>query len=169
MPEGTDPDEFIKLRGKQEFVNLLKEKEIIQSFIWNYYLSKIDQNNPYEISKFEKEIKSLSYSIQDETLKKYVLEDFLEKIKNLTPIQSSRQDYKYSFLTRKKIFKFSKRQNFLHQKKKDLSRIQIIEFSILFIILNHLEIASKKLEDLSEIVFLAEKNESLKKSNKVCN
>ena len=48
-------------------------------------------------------------------------------------------------------------------KKKDLSRIQIIEFSILFIILNHLEIASKKLEDLSEIVFLAEKNESLKK------
>ena len=50
----------------------------------------------------------------------------------------------------------------MHQKK-DLSRIQIIEFSILFIILNHLEIASKKLEDLSEIVFLAEKNESLKK------
>ena len=33
----------------------------------------------------------------------------------------------------------------------------------MFIILNHLEIASKKLEDLSEIVFLAEKNESLKK------
>ena len=112
MPEGTDPDEFIKLRGKQEFVNLLKEKEIIQSFIWNYYLSKIDQNNPYEISKFEKEIKSLSYSIQDETLKKYVLEDFLEKIKNLTPIQSSRQDYKYSFFNKKKIFKFLKRQNF---------------------------------------------------------
>ena len=163
MPEGTDPDEFIKLRGKQEFVNLLKEKEIIQSFIWNYYLSKIDQNNPYEISKFEKEIKSLSYSIQDETLKKYVLEDFLEKIKNLTPIQSSRQDYKYSFFNKKKNFQILKETKLLHQKKKDLSRIQIIEFSILFIILNHLEIASKKLEDLSEIVFLAEKNESLKK------
>jgi len=51
----------------------------------------------------------------------------------------------------------------LHQKRKDLSRIQIIEFSILFIILNYLEIAAKKLEDLSEIEFLAEKNESLKK------
>ena len=51
----------------------------------------------------------------------------------------------------------------MHQKRKDLSRIQIIEFSILFIILNYLEIASKKLEDLSEIDFLAEKNESLKK------
>ncbi len=163
MPEGTDPDEFIKLRGKQEFINLMKEKEIIQSFIWNYHLSKIDQNNPYEISKFEKEIKSLSYSIQDETLKKYVLEDFLEKIKNLTPIQSSRQDYKYSFFNKKKNFQILKETKLLHQKKKDLSRIQIIEFSILFIILNHLEIASKKLENLSEIIFLAEKNESLKK------
>ena len=44
-----------------------KKKEIIQSFIWNYHLNKIDQNNPYEISKFEKEIKKLSYSIKDET------------------------------------------------------------------------------------------------------
>ena len=35
--------------------------------------------------------------------------------------------------------------------------------SCFFIILNYLEIASKKLEDLSEIEFLAEKNESLKK------
>ena len=42
-----------------------------------------------------KEIKSLSYSIQDETLKKYVLEDFLEKIKRLTPIQNSKQNFKY--------------------------------------------------------------------------
>ena len=51
----------------------------------------------------------------------------------------------------------------MHQKRKDLSRIQIIEFSILFIVLNYLEIASKKLEELSDIEFLAEKNESLKK------
>ena len=163
MPDGTDPDDFIKQNGKDELLNLLKEKEIIQSFIWNYHLGKIDQSNPYEISKFEKEIKSLSYSIQDETLKKYVLEDFLEKIKKLTPIQSSRRDYKYSAYKKKKDYQILKETKLLHQKRKDLSRIQIIEFSILFIILNYLEIASKKLEDLSEIDFLSEKNESLKK------
>ena len=78
MPDATDPDDYIKQKGKDEFINLLKE-EVIQSFIWNYHLGKIDQNNPYEISKFEKEIKKLSYSIKDETLKKYVLEDFLER------------------------------------------------------------------------------------------
>ena len=163
MPDGVDPDDYIKQKGKDALLNLLKEKEIIQSFIWNCLLSKINPNNPYEISKFEKEIKSLSYSIQDETLKKYVLEDFLGKIKKLTPIQTSRQDFKYTPYKKKKDYQILKETKLLHQKRKDLSRIQIIEFSILFIILNYLHIASKKLESLSEINFLAEKNESLKK------
>jgi DNA primase len=162
MPEGKDPDDYIKQKGKDGLLNLLKEKEIIQSFIWNFQLSKIDQNNPYEISKFEKEIKKLSYSIQDETLKKYVLEDFLEKIKHLTPIQTSKQNYRYPKYIKKKDYSILQETKILHQKKKDLSKIQIIEFSILFIILNYLEISSKKLEELSEIKFLTEKNEILK-------
>ena len=162
MPDGKDPDDFIKLNGKDGLLNLLKEKEIIQSFIWNFHLNKIDQSNPYEISKFEKEIKRLPYSILDETLKKYVLEDFLERIKKLTPIQTSRQNYRYSPFKDKKDYQILKETRILHQKRKDLSKIQIIEFSILFIILNYFDIASKKLEDLSEIKFLAEKNEGLK-------
>jgi DNA primase len=162
MPEGKDPDDYIKQNGKDGLVDLLKEKQIIQSYIWNYHLSKVDQNNPFEVSKFEKEIKKLSYSIQDETLKKYVLEDFLEKIKKLTPIQTSRQNYNYTKFTKKKDYQILKETKILHQKRKDLSKTQIIEFSILFIILNYFEIASKKLEELSDIEFLSEKNESIK-------
>ena len=143
-------------------INLLKDKEIIQSFIWNYYLNKVDYNNPYEISKFEKKIKSLAYSIQDEVIKKYVLEDILEKIKKLTPIQSSEPDYKYSSFKKKK-YQILKETKLLYQRRKELSKIEIIEFSILFIILNYLEIALKRIENLSEIEFLSEKNESLKK------
>ena len=45
MPDGTDPDDYIKQKGKDGLINLLKEKEIIQSFIWNYHLSKIDQES----------------------------------------------------------------------------------------------------------------------------
>jgi len=164
MPEGNDPDDYIKQNGKENFLSLLKEKQIIQSYIWNYYLKKIDRNNPFEISKFEKEIKKLSYSIKDETLKKYVLEDFLEKIKKLTPIQSTKQSYQ-------NFQKYKKKQNYqilnetknLHQKKSHFSKIQIKEFSVLFIMLNYLDIAQKKIEELSEIIFLSEKNESLKK------
>ena len=105
---------------------MLKEKEIIQSFIWNYYLNKIDQNNPYEISRFEKQIKSLSYSIQDETLKKYVLEDFLEKLKKLTPIQSSRREYKFSPY-KKRDYQIL-RETKLFTKKKRLIKIKLLNF-----------------------------------------
>tara|TARA_B100001057_G_scaffold242954_1_gene243251 strand:+ start:22 stop:1809 length:1788 start_codon:yes stop_codon:yes gene_type:complete len=162
MPDGKDPDDYVKQNGKNKLINLLKEKEIIQKFIWNYHLSKIDLNNPYEISKFEKEIKKLSYSIQDETLQKYVLEDFLERIKKLTPNQSSLQSNKYFPFKKKKNYQILKETKILHQKRKDLSKFQIIEFSILFVISNHIEIAAQKLEELSEMEFLSEKNESLK-------
>ena len=162
MPEGKDPDDFIKQNGKDGFLNLLKEKEVIQSYIWNHHLNKINQNNPFEVSRFEKEIKKLSYSIKDETLKKYVLEDFLEKIKKLTPIQTSKQNYKFSKFTKRNDYRVLKETKILHQKRKDLSKIQIIEFSILYIILNYFEAASKKIEELSAIEFLSEKNETLK-------
>ena len=162
IPDGKDPDDFIKQNGKDEFLKLLKKKEIIQSFIWNNKLSEIDQSDPYEISKFEKQIKNLSYSIQDETLKKYVLEDYLKKIKKLTPIQTATQNYRYSFIKKKKDYQILKETKLLHQKTKNLSKIQIIEFSILYIILNYLDLASKKIEELSHLEFLAEKNESLK-------
>ena len=162
MPDGEDPDDYIKKNGKSGMFKLLEKKEIIQSFIWNRHLSKINKYDPYEISKFEKEIKKLSYTIRDDTLKKYVLEDFLEKIKKLTPIQTSSRDYNYYGFKKKKDFRILNETKVLHQKKKDLSKIQIIEFSILFIILNHLEIASEKLEDLSKIEFISETNQSLK-------
>ena len=162
MPEGSDPDDYIKRDGLNGLVNLLKEKEIIQTFIWNHNLDKIDQNNPYEISKFEKEMKKLTYSILDETLKKYVLEDFLDKIKKLTPIQTFRQNNKNFSFYKKKDYKILKETKILHQKRKDLSKVQIIELSILYLLMNYFEIVSKKLEELSSLKFLSEKNESLK-------
>ena len=55
-----------------------------------------------------------------------------------------------------------KETKILHQKNENLSKIQIIEFSILYIILNFFDITSEKLEDLSNIEFLDEKNETLK-------
>ena len=162
MPEGKDTDDFIKQNGKEELLNLFKKKEAIQTYIWNHHINKIDQNDPFEVSKFEKEIKKLSHSIQDETLKKYVLEDYLNKIKRLTPIQAFKNHYKNSKFNKNKEYQILKETKILHQKKKDLSKIQIIEFSILYIILNFFDIASKKIEELSDIVFLSKKNEDLK-------
>ena len=163
IPNGQDPDDYIKENGKSGFISLLEKKEIIQSFIWNYQLNKINKSNPYEISKFEKDIKRICYSIKDETLKKYVLEDFLDRLKKLTPIQSTKGKY-YDF----KKYKDKRNLNVLdetknlHKKKSHLSKIQLKEFSILFIMLNYTNVISKKIEEISSVDFLSEKNENLK-------
>jgi len=164
MPDGNDPDDYIKKNGKENFLSFLQDKQIIQSYIWNYHLNKIDRNNPFEVSRFEKEIKRLCYSIEDETLKKYVLEDFLEKIQRLTPNQERKQSYqRFEKYKKKQNYKILNETRTLHLKKNHFSKIQIKEFSLLFIMLNYLDIATKKLPEISEIKFLSEKNENLKK------
>jgi|TARA_B110000238_G_C16126937_1_gene439623 DNA primase len=164
MPEGKDPDDYIKENGKENFTSFIKDKQIIQTYIWNYHLQKIDRNNPFEVSRFEKEIKKLCYLIKDETLKKYVLEDFLEKIKKLTPIQNTRRNFQhFQKYNKKQDYQLLNETKTLHKKNNHFSKIQIKEFSILFIMLNYLDIASKKIENISEITFFSEKNENLKK------
>ncbi len=162
MPKGSDPDDLIKQKGKTAFTEILKGKQIIQEFIWDYHLAKVDKSDPFEISNFEKEIKKISYTIKDETVKKYVLEDFLEKIKNLTPLQDKKNIYNYLSFKKRKNYKILNETKILHKKKQNLSKIQIIEFSILFIILNFVEIALKKIEELAELKFSDEKNQSFK-------
>ena len=164
MPDGQDPDDFIKKNGKEIFEKFLEKKEIIQNFLWNYYLKKINENNPFEISKFEKDIKKLAYSIKDETLKKYVLEDFLEKLNKLIPNQILNKKIQFSKYRNKKNYQILNETKILHQRRKNLSKSQVIEFSILFLILNYHKISSKRFKELSEVEFVSEKNESLKKT-----
>jgi hypothetical protein len=164
MPEGNDPDDYIRQNGREKFLSILKEKKIIQNYIWDYHLKKIDRNNPFEVSKFEKEIKKMCYLIKDETLKKYVLEEFLEKIKKLTPIQNTKRSYQnFQKYKNKQNYQILNETKTLHQKNSHFSKVQIKEFSILFIMLNFPKIVLKKIEDISKIIFLSEKNESLKK------
>ena len=164
MPQGYDPDDYIKANGKEKFSTLLNEKTIIQDYIWNHHLEKINRNNPFEVSKFEKEIKKICYLIKDETLKKYILENFLEKIKNLTPIQSVKKNYqRHSKFQEKQNYQILNETKSLYNKKSHFTKIQIKEFSVLFLMYNYLDVASKKIEEISEIIFLSERNENLKK------
>ena len=159
LPKGQDPDDFIKKNGKENFLSFLNSKKIIQNYIWETYSTEIKKNDPYAISKFEKKIKSLCYTIKDEVLKKYILEEFLEKIKNLTPIQSNKRNF-----NRFKIKNFSVLQETrnLHKQSDNLTKEQLKEFSILFMMINYSLTAQLKIEELSELKFASEKNESLK-------
>ncbi len=44
-----------------------------------------------------------------------------------------------------------------------MSKIQIKEYSVLYIMVNYLSLTAKKIEEISEITFLDDKNESIKK------
>ena len=165
LPDGNDPDDYIKQNGKDNFLSVLQKKQIIQSFIWEYNIKNINQNNPFEISKFEKQIKKLCYQIHDETLKKYVLEDFLERINKLTPIQRQNRVYRnFSQYSKNQNFKILNETKNLHKKKSNYTKSQIKEFSILFIMLNYPEIANMKTEEISKIEFFSLTNENLKKN-----
>ncbi len=162
LPDGCDPDDYIKKNSKDKFLNLLNNKIIIQDYIWNHYFSRVNRSNPFEISKFEKEIKRLCYTIKDETLQKYVLEGYLNKIKRFTPIQNLRGAYNKFYKGNKNDYFLLNETKSLHAKKNNFSKFEIKEFSILFIILNYFDIALKKSTELSNIVFISEKNEGLK-------
>ena len=153
-----------KKKGKKEFLSLLNKKVVIQEFLWNYYIQKINQNNPYEISKFEKKLKRMCDLIKDETLKKYVLESFLDKLNKLTPNQNFKKNY-YNFKkgNKKENYQILRETKDLHIKKSHFSEIQIKEFAILFIMFNYLDIVSEKIEDISELSFFSEENENFKK------
>ena len=161
LPKGEDPDDYVKKNGKDKFNDFLKQKKIIQSYIWDAYLSKVNTNSPFEISKFEKRIKSLCYSIKDETLKKYILEEFLEKIKDLTPLQRVNRNFKNKNYY-KKDFKVLSQTKQLFKEKNHYTKEEIKEQSLLFILLNFTNSVKEKVNDLSEIEFSNNQNNELK-------
>ena len=159
LDEGKDPDDIIKAVGKEGFLKFLNNKTIIQSFIWDTYVKKININNPYEITKFEKQMRKLCSSINDNTLKKYILENFLSKINSLTPNVNSKISYGFS---KRKNFKMLNETKKIHMQKKDLTRENIIEFSILFIMIFYGGAVKNNLESISTIDFSNQENEELK-------
>ena len=156
LPENLDPDNYINMNGKVSFLKLTEEKIEIHNFLWDSYYKNLDKNNPQSLTIFEKKIRELCGIVKDKTLAKYFLDGFLEKINQLTPNINFRKSYFSKFKKISNPLQHTKNINIQRDKfeEKDLK-----EFSILFLVLNNLEIFRKKIELISEINF----------SNKVLN
>jgi len=150
LPENLDPDAYVNQKGKEAFVKLAESKVEIQNFIWDSYYQDIDKNNPRSLTLFEKKIKALCNDVKDKTLAKYFLDSFTEKINELTP----NLNYK-----KNNFLKFKRPQNPLQQtkdlykKRNKFKEKELKEFSILFLVINHLDIFRKNIELISEITF----------------
>jgi len=104
-------------------------------------------------------MRRLCSSINDITLKKYILEDFLSKINSLTPNVNNKINYGFS---KRKNFKMLNETKKIHLQKKDLTRENIVEFSILFIMIFYGGAIKKNVKSISTIEFSNPENEKLK-------
>ena len=130
LPDKHDPDSFANKHGKEYFMEFSKNNSIsIHKFIFEHYLRKLD-DSPSSRAIFEKKLRSISYTIKDEYIKKYVLEYFLDKISELTPNINKKSK---NFIT-KQTKSLKKTQNYYNETK-SLKPIEIKEFSLLYIIL----------------------------------
>ncbi len=158
LDEGLDPDDYIKKNGRKDFDNFLKQKEIIQDFIWNKKIKHINRGDPFMISKFEKEIKKLAFLIKDETLKKYILEIFLERMQDLTPNQKFNNKFNFKKRERTRILDETKK---IYSQRDDLSKRTLTEYSTLFLMINYPGAAKERIEEISKLSF-SENLENLK-------
>ena len=91
-----------------------------------------------------------------------MLEDFLEKFKTLTPLQSKENIFNYSKYKKLKNYRVLNETKVLHKKREKFSKLEIIEYSLLFIISNFLHIASNKINALKDLRFSNDLSEDLK-------
>tara|TARA_Y100000590_G_scaffold312231_1_gene352854 strand:- start:10530 stop:12317 length:1788 start_codon:yes stop_codon:yes gene_type:complete len=150
LPENIDPDSYINKNGKDSFLKLAENKQEIQNFVWDMYLSEVNYNDPRSLSIFEKKIKSLCNDIKDKTLAKYYLNNYMQKINDLTPnINFS----KNKFLSKVTVLNPLQKTKEIYRKRNKFSEKELKEFSILFLVINNFYIFSKKVELISDILF----------------
>ena len=156
MSKGMDPDDYIREKGKDSFEKLIGSNLSIEEFIWRIHLNDLDRSDPFAITKFEKKFKHLCYSIKDKTLKKYILENYLEKIRNLTPLQS------FSKRKEAKSYKILQETKKIAVAREHLTKEEIKEYSILYIMYNYPKIISPRIEIFQDINFSSKSLNTLK-------
>ena len=151
LPNGFDPDSFIRKNGKNNFESLLDQKIDIGNFIFENNLQNLQSTQPEERAGFEKKLIDTCLLIQDSTVKKYYVSFFKNKIfeqfsnrknKNIKPLNKTKE------LTRK-ITRYSS--------------FELKEFSLMYLFLNNFAILRNQLEKVSLINFHNKNLEELRK------
>jgi len=150
LPENLDPDAYINLKGKESFIKLTESKVEIQNFVWDSYYHDVDKNNPHSLTLFEKKIKALCNGVKDKTLAKYFLDSFIQKINELTPNLNFRKNNFIKF--KKTVYPLQQTKDVYKQRSK-FEEKELREFSILFLVINSLDIFRKNIELISEMTF----------------
>ena len=156
LSSGMDPDDVIREKGKDNFEKFIENNLSIEEFIWRMYLKNLDRSDPFSITKFENKFKNLCQSIKDQILKKHIIEYYLEKIRGLTPLQRFDKGRKFN---NNKILNETKKISIA---KEHLTKEEIKEYSILYIMYNYPNIIFPRLEIFKDIEFSSKSLNNLK-------
>jgi len=153
LPDGEDPDSYANKNGKANFIDFTKQSKIsIHQFIFNHYKSQTS-NDPSSMAIFEKKLRSVAATIKDDYIKKYVLEFFLEKISSLTP--HSNVGKKQFYVKKVKSLDSTKKH---FNESKLISGVEIKEFSLLYLIMNNLDIIQENIHLIEDIKLFSAEN-----------
>jgi DNA primase len=102
---------------------------------------------------FEKKLRAIAATIKDDFIKKYVLEFFLEKISSLTPHSNVGKKQFYT----KKIKSLQSTQKHFNESK-SLSGVELKEFSLLYLVMNNLDLFQENIHMIENINLFSEEN-----------
>ena len=156
LPDKEDPDSFVNKNGKDYFLDFAKKSKIsIHQFIFAHY-KKQTQNNPSSMAIFDKKLRSIANTIKDEYIKRYVLEYFLEKISELAPHTNLSKKFNYV----KKVKSLETTKKYFNESK-SLSAIELREFSLLYLLMNNLELMRENLHLIENVNLFTEVNKQI--------
>ena len=147
IPNSQDPDDFINQFGQNGFYSLLNQSSDLSEIIFNYHAVNVDRSKASEIALLEKKLFQLADEMDDQISKKYIKNSFKNKIfvnliKNKKNTFSNQSELKQASL------------------RLMLTKEEIIELSLLNLILNYPNLSENKIEDLSAIEFSFKDNKN---------
>ena len=153
LENNDDPDSFVNKKGKEFFLEFAKKNTIpIHKFLFNHYKNQ-SKKDPSSLAIFEKKLRSISNSIKDEFIKKYILEYFLDKISELTPnINNKFRNFKPKKI---KSLEYTKK---IISKTESLTSIELKEYSLLFLVINYLDLFQENFYIIEDVKLLTKEN-----------
>ena len=156
LPDNHDPDSFVNEKGKEFFLEFSKSNSVsIHKFIFDHYFENMD-DSPSSKAIFEKRLRSISSTIKDEFIRKYVLEYFLEKISELSPNINFKYKKNYTKITKS----LKSTQNYYNETK-SLKAIDLKEFSFLYILLKKPELIKDNFHLIENVKLFSNENKLL--------
>lgn len=80
LPEGEDPDTFIKAKGRNSFVDVLKQALPLNEFIWMQEVEGRDLKSPEAKAGLSARLELQADSIADRTVQRYYRQAFRDKL-----------------------------------------------------------------------------------------